>query len=395
MPSKLAAAAVSICLALAGCASGYGVSEGSLERARAALAKEHEADFAWAVNNARAVYPERVKEMFASSPNSVQLYSAGVLMLLPRTKDPLQVAILRNNVLSLARIGALPSQTADEITQLIARHAQASNIDGSVKFSLRDEPEALGLLGTPEQRQLVLRNTIEAIQNAEHASERQVDHLMRFAGSDQATHDDRKFIEQQLPALYVEKWELQYVRPVFPEFADLRERQLERVRGDTSTVLVGAHIWNKISPADQKHISEIYRIKQIDPKSYGVISDVHTIDRSSPGSNTGTAVGSALAEAAYIDRAFDRGSYSVWSSIGWALVGGAVGSAANTAPVERYQHYYTILLADGELTKRDSMGSPGDRLAPGTCVLVENLRPVSQATCEQDPDRLKDWLLGE
>src|SRR5690606_31117942 len=120
-------------------------------------------------------------------------------------------------------------------------------------------------------------------------------------------------------------WELQYVQPVFPKFAELRGRQLEAMRDGASTALIGTHIWKKLSAVDRKRISEVYRVKEVDPKSYGTISDAQTVDRSSPGSNAGTAVGAALAEAAYIDRAFDRGSYSVWSSIGWALVGGAVG----------------------------------------------------------------------
>lgn len=394
MVSSRAFLSVFLCVVLLGCASGYGSSQSHIERAKAALTKEYEVDFAWAVNNARAVHPEQVAQLFAQSPHAAQLYSAGVLMLLPRITESMEISILRNNVVALAGMGAVPETTAGTITAVIDEHAHEGLSNGTLKFELKDHPESLGLMDSPTARRQVLQNTIDSTRNSEHVSGRQIEHLMVFASSDRATPTDKQFIEKHLPSLYIQKWELKSVEPIFPKFAHLRREQLASMRGNSSDATIGSHVWRQLSLEDQKRISDIYRVKELDPQSYGEILDVHTVNRSTAGSTAGSAVGSGIAQIAYIDRAFDRGSYSVWSDLGWGIVGGMIGSAANSAPVEEYQNYYTIKLADGELARRDVVGGAGARLAPGTCVLVSTLEPIPQITCEQDPKQLRAQLLG-
>ena len=100
-----------------------------------------------------------------------------------------------------------------------------------------------------------------------------------------------------------------------------------------------------------------------------------------PGSNAGSQRGSAAAQAAYIDRAFSRYSYSALGQLSAGLLGGVIGSSFNTSPQAKFLINYGVELRDGTIKGILISSSDGISAPTGQCVFINDLAEAPRYLC--------------
>lgn len=159
---------------------------------------------------------------------------------------------------------------------------------------------------------------------------------------------------------------------------------------------VSESAWSVLEPQERAEIQRTYLIEIFRNDSFGLLIDNQGVDRSTPGSVGGTVLGSAIADAAYIDRAFSGGSYSAKTHLGVALLGGLIGSALNKPAQQRYQFRYTIRLQNGNIINRDVYSTEPFRHTAGLCIILPDITVApSQELCTLTPETLRSRYLAQ
>lgn len=164
------------------------------------------------------------------------------------------------------------------------------------------------------------------------------------------------------------------------------------------TLTLSALAWQGLAQDEQNYLQRKHVIETVAADSFGVIIDNQGIDQSTPGTQVGAALGSTVAGAAYIDRAF-RGNhhgYSALAHLGVAIIGGVVGSALDRGPRNQYYFRYAIRLGNGSVVYQDTVASTPFRHPIGVCVDVPAMTVhADQRLCEQSADTLRATYLGK
>jgi outer membrane lipoprotein SlyB len=158
--------------------------------------------------------------------------------------------------------------------------------------------------------------------------------------------------------------------------------------------MITRSVWDAFSESERGDISRLYEARIVEPTQYGVIMDVQGADQSTPGTNTGAALGGSVASAAYIDRSLGGGNYSAKNHLAIGILGAALGSNLDRTPTSQFQFRYTIKTGDGEIGYFDEVKSTQFRHSVGVCVTVPDLSMISQQVCNQTPDMARQRFLS-
>jgi hypothetical protein len=120
--------------------------------------------------------------------------------------------------------------------------------------------------------------------------------------------------------------------------------------------------------------------------SFGVIIDNQGTDESTPGTNAGSALGAAGANAGYIDHALKSGNYSAKNQLGMTLLGAALGSALDQPGQSKFHFRYAVKRLDGEISYYDVVQSDTFRHPVGVCVSVPAIQKIPQSVCQDSLD---------
>lgn len=159
------------------------------------------------------------------------------------------------------------------------------------------------------------------------------------------------------------------------------------------TVLESA--WEGLSEDERAAIQREYLISPVKSDQVGIIFDNQGIDNSTPGNNSGTHLGSAIASATYIDNALrPNNNYSAKNHLVASILGGVLGSTFNIAPTNEYHYRYAIKGTSGDVRYYDSVSQSPFRHPIGVCVILPlvTLSP-NQDLCSQTADSLKEKYL--
>jgi hypothetical protein len=152
--------------------------------------------------------------------------------------------------------------------------------------------------------------------------------------------------------------------------------------------------WNGLSGQEQAAIQSTHVVEIRESSSYGIIVDNQGINESTPGTSSGAALGSAVAQATYIDRAFKPGNnYSAKNQLGVAILGAMLGSALDKPAVQQYHFRYAVKTPSGEIQFLDSVQGSAFRLPAGLCVSVPDLTQISQGVCDWSAADLRRQFL--
>lgn len=142
-------------------------------------------------------------------------------------------------------------------------------------------------------------------------------------------------------------------------------------------------VWKTLTEFEQASLQKRFLIEPVSISSYGVILDNQGIDRSTPGTQAGAALGQAIGSASYIDNAFrPYGSYSAKTHLAAALLGGLLGSALDRPAQTSFQFRYAIRHSDGNIAYYDITSADPFRHPAGICVLLPAVSPApEQSLC--------------
>lgn len=148
--------------------------------------------------------------------------------------------------------------------------------------------------------------------------------------------------------------------------------------------------WHGLSGQEKAVIQQKYLIETVNDEAFGTIIDNQAVDRSTPGTSGGTALGGAIASATYSDRAFNNDKYSAKTHLGAILIGGLVGSTLDSKPLSQFQFRYAIKLGNGNIIYQDIYSADPFRHPVGVCVLLPELKiSPEQHLCTQTTASLR------
>lgn len=154
-------------------------------------------------------------------------------------------------------------------------------------------------------------------------------------------------------------------------------------------LLVNEAIFVELVLDDREKVRVAQPSMQVVPMhAVGRLVSHQIVDHSKPGTTSGAQLGSAVAQAAYIDQS-RRSNYSAVGQIAVGLVGAIVGSSLDRSAQTRFLINYGIQFMDGSV-KAILIGSADGIAAPtGQCVFVGNATEAAPYLCS---DTLLEFL---
>jgi outer membrane lipoprotein SlyB len=149
-------------------------------------------------------------------------------------------------------------------------------------------------------------------------------------------------------------------------------------------------VWGSLSLSDREKIQSDYIVHLIAPGSFGVIVDNQGVNESTPGTNAGSALGGAAANAAYVDHAIKSGSYSAKTQLGATLVGAILGSTLDAPATSKFHFRYAVKKSDGEIAYLDVTQPTAFRHPIGLCVSVPDAIQIEQFICTQNVKLIRE-----
>lgn len=159
------------------------------------------------------------------------------------------------------------------------------------------------------------------------------------------------------------------------------------IEKNSNIIYINQNLWEDFSKEEQLSISSRFNSIEIIPsESIGIIQSVQSVDRSTRGTNTGAFIGSAVGQAAYIDRAFSNSgnNYSAMSQLGIGILGAMIGSTLDKAPQQHYIFNYGVKTLDGQI-REVRISSREEFTQPiGQCISLPELTPISSLICSEN-----------
>lgn len=154
--------------------------------------------------------------------------------------------------------------------------------------------------------------------------------------------------------------------------------------------------WAGLSQPEKDIIQKSYLVEVAPLTTFGTIIDNQGVNESTPGTSGGAVLGSAVANAAYIDTAIRGGNYSAKTQLGAILLGGILGSSLDGKGSSRFHQRYAVRLGDGNIQYFDEVSSNPFRHPVGVCVTVPNVSlAADQQLCSQSVAFLRARFLGQ
>ena len=161
-------------------------------------------------------------------------------------------------------------------------------------------------------------------------------------------------------------------------------------------IVVSRQAWQGLSPEERTIIQSKQVVDVREGSSYGEVLDAQGIDESTPGTNGGAALGAAIGNAAYIDRAFKPdNNYSAKTQLAAILLGAAIGSSLDKPAQAQYRFRYAIRLPNGDIEYREITQTDPFRHPPGVCLDLNSLEKTPQSLCAVGADGLRARFLRD
>lgn len=146
-------------------------------------------------------------------------------------------------------------------------------------------------------------------------------------------------------------------------------------------LLVNEAIFVQLSSDDQDKIRIGHPSMQVVPMQLtGTLVSHQVVDSSKPATTAGSQLGSAFAQAAYIDQA-RLGNYSAVTQIGVGLVGALVGSSLDQSAQKGFLINYGIKHIDGSVKATLTRSVDGIAAPIGQCVYVDDATEAPPYLC--------------
>ena len=147
-------------------------------------------------------------------------------------------------------------------------------------------------------------------------------------------------------------------------------------------LIVDDATFNQLDSADREKVRGLYPTMQVIPsRSVGKVISHQVLDKSKPGSTSGSQLGAAFGQSAYIDRSFSQRNYSAVGQLSAGLLGAIIGSSFDKAAEARFLVNYGIELNDGTVKAVLLSSSDGIAAPIGQCVFIADAVEAPSYLC--------------
>ena len=161
-------------------------------------------------------------------------------------------------------------------------------------------------------------------------------------------------------------------------------------------IVVSRSAWDGLTADERAAIQSRHIVDARDSSNYGEVVDAQGLDQSTPGTNGGAALGAAIGNAAYVDRAFKPdNNYSAKTQLAAILLGAAIGSALDKPAQAQFRFRYAIRMISGDIEYREIIQTEPFRHPAGVCIDLNSLEKVPQSLCISSADGLRSRYLKD
>lgn len=140
--------------------------------------------------------------------------------------------------------------------------------------------------------------------------------------------------------------------------------------------------FTQLDNADREKFRGLFPTMQIMPsKSVGKVISHQIMDKSKPGSTSGSQLGAAVGQSTYIDHSFSQRNYSAVGQLSAGLLGAIIGSSFDKAAESKFLVNYGIELADGTVKAVLLTSSDGIAAPIGQCVFIADAAEAPSYLC--------------
>lgn len=154
-------------------------------------------------------------------------------------------------------------------------------------------------------------------------------------------------------------------------------------------IKISQSAWLMLTPVEREFIQKKHIVDLIEQDAFGTIIDNQGINESTSGTSSGAILGSAVANAAYVDNVIKGGNYSAINQLAVGILGAVLGSTLDSKPNPQYHFRYAVRLESGSVKYFDEIKSDPFRHPVGVCVSVPSISLLDQELCTQTGATLK------
>jgi hypothetical protein len=146
-------------------------------------------------------------------------------------------------------------------------------------------------------------------------------------------------------------------------------------------------VWSQFSVQERVALlAKFPEIELVPVIAVGTIHSAQVVNRSTPASHNGAALGSVLGQAAYVDHAL-KGSgsgYSAVTQVGATLLGAAIGSSMDSPGRTKFLLSYGVRTVDGQVREVRTESAEEITKPVGQCVYLADLTEATPGLCAAD-----------
>lgn len=147
--------------------------------------------------------------------------------------------------------------------------------------------------------------------------------------------------------------------------------------------------WDSLASSERDYIQKSYIVNTLSQDALGIIIDNQGVDESKSGTTSGAALGGAVANAAYIDKAIRGHNYSAMNQLAAGVLGAMLGSTLDSKAKTQYHFRYAIKMNNGNIKYIDNVSSGPFRHPVGVCVSIPSVDLIEQQLCTQTAESLR------
>lgn len=179
----------------------------------------------------------KVSEAFSNDADIAECYILHLKRSISTINDAYSARRIYDKLKLIKDEDILSGAIVDDLYDAFYRKISEGNITGNIPFILGDNIENYPVFNESIHKEKIIQRTIDGLRN-QNSERRPVKELMQYIEKHGIDSKESNYVKSALPDLNITRDELEYVRKVFPEFAELRSKELtidvnfELVNGD-------------------------------------------------------------------------------------------------------------------------------------------------------------------
>ena len=192
--------------------------------------------------------PAKARDFLATNPTAKKSFIDYLGITIKNTRSVEYSINLARKFDTIKNEAVLPAPDIAHLQQQLSTTVAKGNLSGNIPFTLADNTAYFPELGTENQKQALVKNSVANLKE-KTSDRRALTPLLAYAAAQPEGSPSRARIQAELPLMNIRRSELEAVATVFPAFASTRAKQM------TATVLLSVKNGDRLMADDlQKYL---------------------------------------------------------------------------------------------------------------------------------------------